>query len=781
MAEEFDFELVGAEKAPFKGYISSLDQTMVSPEAMTRGSKNMYKKLSGTIANRPGLKRIDTIDPTQSGHVSDCDWNTSRGTQRILRFMANGNMDVLYGTEWINLLAGQIGMRYVCDPWYSAADKQDILLMVHGDHTIQHWSGGIGQVASADVNSITLAGTIPLTQLGFSNTTGLQLVINGVTYAYTSAGTNPSIIYSKSANSAQPVVNTSQWHAQKFTTGATTTQILGVGIDIEAAAIGTVDAVFELAIYTNNAGNPGTKVGAAQARIPATYSAGTFTVNFDFGDGVAVSSATDYFIQIRQISGGNTLKVHIGTTGGVGTLISTDSGATWSNENGYLVGTITENISSLQKFNGVTPDPSAILADTPVAQAVITESNVPSATFVNDFIKVIANQAYIGSYESRLVYISSNTDYTNYILPTTSIAGSPELLTLDEIPNGIGVVKQIAKISAGLGSWYTVFFSYITVGSVLVRQTNVEKEQTSDLSAALAHEFIDTIGDSLIYLCQDHQLRTYGTLRNINTPVYPSLSLPVQTELEEVDFTGGALRAIGGTVYITAPVSGVDYMYEERQTLSNEGNLNTERIWHAPMIRNIVRVSIITGYGICGHSNANPQTYQMWDTEQWHDDGPDGEDLPYASVVHLPYRSYGRRQGLWTFTMAFFELYMTEGTPLFTAVRYNYKGVSGLQQAAINDPTATPPVNAVFFESQSVPSLGDDSPGDDPLGDGVSTILDEQDALPKARKIVNFGAVNCFEHDMTIYSDQPDARWELVCAGTNAHRANQQPTWLQKK
>lgn len=778
MADDFDFELVGAERAPFKGYISSLDQTMVSPEAMTRGSKNMYKKLSGTIANRPGLKRVDTIDPTQSGHVSDYDWNTSRGTQRILRFLANGNVDVLYGTAWINLLMGQVGMRYVCDPWYSAADKQDILLMVHGDHTVQHWSGGIGTILSADANSITLAGTDTLTQLGFSNTTGLQLVIGGVAYSYTSAGKNGSVIYSKTTNSAQPVISTSQWHAQKFTTSATTTQILSAAVDVEAAVSGSVDAVFELAIYTNNAGNPGTRLGSAQGRIPAIYSLGTFTVNFDFGDGVAVSAATDYFIQIKQLSGGNTLKVHIGVTGGVGTLVSGDSGATWVAENGYLVGTITENISSLQKFNGVTPSPAALLPGALVAQAVITESNVPSATFTNDFIKVIANQAYVGSYASRLVYISSNTDYTNYVIPTTPIAGSPDLLTLDEIPNGIGVVKQIAKISAGLGSWYTVSYSYITVGSVLVRQTNVEKEQTADLSAALAHEFIDTIGDSLIYLCQDHQVRIYGTLRNINTPVYPSLSLPVQTELEELDFTGGALRAIGGTVYITAPLTGVDYMYEERQTLGNDGNLYTERVWQTPMIRNIVRVSIINGYGVCGHSNANPQTYQMWDTDQWHDDGPDGEDLPYQSVLHLPYRSYGRRQGLWKFTRAFFELYMTQGTPLFTAVRYNYKGISGLQQVAINDPDNG--VNAIFFQSQSVPSLGDDSPGDDPLGDGVSTILDEQDALPKARKIVNFEPVNCFEHDMTLYSDDVDARWELVCAGVNIQRAGQQPIWLQK-
>ena len=82
-------------------------------------------------------------------------------------------------------------------------------------------------------------------------------------------------------------------------------------------------------------------------------------------------------------------------------------------------------------LTGVSGNPTGEANGSMVLQSIFTSSNKPASGFANDFIKVINNQLYVGSYTSRLCYISSNTDYTNFTVPTPRVPGSPEFLTLD--------------------------------------------------------------------------------------------------------------------------------------------------------------------------------------------------------------------------------------------------------------------------------------------------------------------------------------------------------------
>ncbi len=83
--DNYKFQLVGADDKPFLGYVSSKDKTSASGQVLVRGSKNVYKKTSGTIASRPGLKRRGSADTTATGIVSSYEWDTSLGAQRVLR------------------------------------------------------------------------------------------------------------------------------------------------------------------------------------------------------------------------------------------------------------------------------------------------------------------------------------------------------------------------------------------------------------------------------------------------------------------------------------------------------------------------------------------------------------------------------------------------------------------------------------------------------------------------------------------------------------------------
>lgn len=422
-------------------------------------------------------------------------------------------------------------------------------------------------------------------------------------------------------------------------------------------------------------------------------------------------------------------------------------------------------------LTGVTPNPTGEANSSGVLQIITTAASTPAAGFNTDFIKVINNQVYCGSYTSRLIYISSNTDYTNYTVPSPTVSGSPELVTLDGTANGIGVRQGTAYVSFGNGSWSSISFSDITVGSTLTRKTNVDVKPVAQGQSAYAHEFIATVGDNIVYLAKDQQIRYLGSSNSSFTTVYPSLSQEIATELIAETFTGGALTSIGEFIYITAPNSGKVYLYQVRTRIDASGVAVAERLWHTPFIWNLTKVDDLNGTTI-GFSNANPQIYDLWGTDQWYDDSPSDEELPYECVLALSYRGGERRQGLWSFDKIFTEGYITQGTSLLLTVNYNYQGSEDILSQYINSIQHP----ATFF-SLSPNSLGDESLGDESMGSGGEIV--EGDTFSKFKNINQFSLVNCFEFQPVLSSNEANANWELLALGSTMQvEKEQQATFI---
>lgn len=485
-------------------------------------------------------------------------------------------------------------------------------------------------------------------------------------------------------------------------------------------------------------------------------------------------------------------------SGTVNTITKKDSSTTW-NQDGFatqvsgemklIIGGVEYTYTGgydTATLTGVSPDASGITDSQPAIQSVQIFANgsgdsIADTGFNCDMVRVIGNQLYVGSYKSRLVYISDSTDFDNFTVPTPTIEGSPELLTLDNTVKGIAVRQGNAWVSAGTKDWYEITFSSITVGSTLERQTNVSKKQTAELAAAYAHEFIDNWGDDIIYLAQDQQVRDIGTFAGVlNGQKFPSVSLEVMTELSEEDFTGGHLRIIGeprlgNVLYITAPNTGRDYMYSILEEANNVGGVSSQRIWHPPQIRNVSRFAVINGITY-GHSNANPMIYRIWDTSQWHDDSPSGEYLKYVSVLTFGYHSFGRRQGKWSFNKLFVMGYMSQGTTLDANVYFDYQGSTDKQSPSISSNSSP----SKQFLASSAPSLGDSSLGYNPLGDGLNTSFDGQDLLPKFYKICPLTSKPVYEVSTEIFSQNIDDRWEIMAIGFNPWLAEQQGVELQR-
>lgn len=442
-------------------------------------------------------------------------------------------------------------------------------------------------------------------------------------------------------------------------------------------------------------------------------------------------------------------------------------------------------------LTGVGSDASAEPANSVVYSQIITTSSFssgPTSTFNIDFFKVNNNQAYYCSYTSQLVYLSKNTDYTDCGFSSPRLTGEGDTILLDASATGVGQVDDTPAIFYGDSHLAQITFNQITVGSTLSEQTKVGKVFLGNNCAALAHEFIDQLAGYIVFLGQDQQLRTYGLFTNLFSAKPVILSQAVQDELAEQNFTGGQLRVQsdrrGDTVYINAPVEGKTFIYQQRSSLNPLGQVTTQRLWQPPMTWNITRVDSIGGE-VVGFSNANPQIYYLWDTNQWHDDSPSGS-LPYQSIMLLSYQNLdGRRQGKLEFDKIYWEGYMTENSYVYGGVYYDYEGATGLASIIINDNTSLLTngdghTSRQLFVGVQPPSLGDASLGDNPLGDGLNTFFDDQAMVPKFKCITGVQLQQCTEFALMIYSTNIDARWELLAVGTNMVLAAAQAVEFQK-
>lgn len=739
LTSSFEFGMI----KQFLGYNSESDKTNTDYRNFVRGSVNVYKKRSGTIANRQGQKRYDPADTTLAKVDSEFVWNTSWGATLIVR-VCNSKLQVYYGGTWISLLTGLTKTRYVFDTWWNNTEKKDRLLFVNGTSSLFHWSGGIVLLGSGNATSISLIGnSASLTSFSIANSNSASL---------TSSQNNlvGSSLQATLALLTQP------------TNGDTLTlTINGTAIGIQFVSV--IGAV---------AGNVliGANLAATRTNLLGLLNApGTTNAN-----------------QVA-LSGPNQTLVGYLTAAATNSLIKQDLTTSWA-QNGFASATGGEKSVKINSntyvysggengtiLYGVTGDPSAEATGSSVVQTVQTATNTPASGFSSDWIKVLNNRAFVGSYSSRNVFLSSNTDFTNYSIPGTIIPGSPNLIILDQFSKGMGIRNGNAHIGSGTDSWFMVSFSNITVGSVLNEVMTVTKLPMAPLIAPLGHEFIETVSNNLIYLSQDQQLRTFGDFKNLFVPAYPSLSINLYTELFEENFTGGHVRGIGEFVYITAPASGKVYLHQSRQTVNMNGNITTEKIWHSPFIWNLTRIEDVNGT-VYGFSNANPQMYQLWDTNQWHDDSPSLENLPYTSILAMAYYN-SRRQGLIGFDKVFTEGYIGPGTPLNLIINYDYQGSTNILQQIINS-VAKP---AKFYIASNAPSIGDDSIGDDPIGDGLNLFNDHQDSIPKFRCINTPTVINVFEYQLNVISEALDSQWELLAIGTDAQISDQQATFIINK
>lgn len=845
LIDNFDFLLFGqGTKLPFRGYVSAIDPTTAGVGVLIGGSQNTHKTLLGTVKVRDGLKRRGPADDTAAGVISSFEWETSLGVTRELRAV-NGTLQVAFdtgsGINYYDLMTGltDAEMLFSFAAWWDDANKKDDLIFVNGQQEINMWGGGIAIISTAAntagvINGVAAPNNITSAAFGQFSSGGIGYVVDDVITLTLGDGTAQLVVDSVVAGGVQTVgILSGDSGGSGYTVGdlvkvgGGTTQALiqvtgvsgGAVTSIQILTTGIGNALGSHLVTTNvvTTGSPSGLTLSISA-IGNTISTWHFHNN---GGGYSISASQTPSPTTGGTGTGATVWIEIVTTGRVtisGTDTASEQGFAGSptptdgiltyHPGTFIADGVTYAYTSIGddgfSFIGVTPDPSGISPGDVGFATVITSSqtsagndfaDVFGAHFTNDYIDVEGNQLYVGCYSARPIYMSSDSSYLDFgPIPVIRAPGDPNVYILDTNSRGVsGKTGQDGNVVlfGSQGDSYSIARTTSTVqisadpAAVFADVENevINKQTSSDLSSPISNDFITSVGDTILFLDENNQLRQFGTLRNLVTPVYPILSLDVYTELANSDPTGGHLRAVGEqsgeTVYIMMPRSGKLYFYQIRNQVDQVGNLTAERVWQPPFIVGGSRIAVIEGITYV-YSNSNPQMYQLWNTGQYSDDSPSDEPIPYESHAIFAYLSgselaSGRAQFI-EFDKIYYEGYMTRGTSLYNNVYYEFDGAKGIQTVRVNVPTNPGKKLAKFYDGTNTPSLGDVSLGLIPLGDGV--LPQGGSVVPKFRAMRRVQSQDVFEFALDIASYDLDSEWEMLTIGANIQESTNRPTGI---
>ncbi len=111
-------------------------------------------------------------------------------------------------------------------------------------------------------------------------------------------------------------------------------------------------------------------------------------------------------------------------------------------------------------------------------------------------------------------------------------------------------------------------------------------------------------------------------------------------------------------------------------------------------------------------------------------------------------------------------------------MNYNYEGATNV----INVPINSVEQPGYIFQSP-LASLGDNSLGDEPLGNGgITDTAQDPNSLPKFKVINTLPLINCFEWQPIFTTNSVNSQWEILATGTNfVVEPDQNPTFIINK
>ena len=409
-------------------------------------------------------------------------------------------------------------------------------------------------------------------------------------------------------------------------------------------------------------------------------------------------------------------------------------------------------ISGNSTFTGVTPDPSnTFSANAHIVQEVKHNVNTPAAGFISDTIKVLHNQVFVGSKNSRIVYVSKDTSFTDFSYSSPRVAGEGAKITFDDVTIGFEAPDDEKMIVfSGHDRIYQVTFE-IAAGSTADREVpRVKPLLIASGQGAISQELIGKVKQAIVWLSNNDELVELGQVENLPNPQSVAISDPIRPDFIDANFTGGEIEFWRNYILISAPPSGKVFIFDV-----------SKKFWQPPQIIGVRRFSQYGG-DLYGHAQSIPETYKLFT-------GLNDNGNPIAFKAHFSYRNGGDRVHLKNFNRFFTEMYLASNTTVDVKILYEWKGAKSIQtyQLKGNDQTF------LFNPSQDA-SLGVNSLGTNPLGG----LTDVEGITPKYRRFKPLALTDYFEYQLRIESDGDDNSWQILATGANESLSQNNPSKL---
>jgi hypothetical protein len=285
-------------------------------------------------------------------------------------------------------------------------------------------------------------------------------------------------------------------------------------------------------------------------------------------------------------------------------------------------------------LTGVTPDPTAQGANTPVAgdltyQSIVTQASITgvSGTPTFDGISNIQNQIYYGRNNNNVVYVSKVNDYTNVSQSTPRVRGDGATLTLRSPWVAFVPQETTMYISGGKSQWFQVQ-TQLSVDNTAEAMAAVGLK-TSPLQGALSQEAMTHDRNSVVILTNETRMVTLGRVQNIyETPMMTDYSFPVAKDFDLYDWTDASVKFHKSFIYVAVPK-------ESKWLIFNQTDPNN-MFWEAPQTGQFSGFMIGNDGALYAHGYNVPETYKLFD-------GGSDNGHPIQTIAKFSYYDYNAR------------------------------------------------------------------------------------------------------------------------------------------
>lgn len=500
---------------------------------------------------------------------------------------------------------------------------------------------------------------------------------------------------------------------------------------------------------------------------------GFLTSGFEVGDPIIISGSTsnDGTYKISALTAGvATLYPDDTLTNEVAgaTVVATNSvQATWADKGFLKNGTRSVVVGGVEYaytggettgiLTGLVGLPTMTLGET-CMQAVRVSAPATLAGFTLDLISVLNNYVFYGDLTSRVIEMSTDTDYTAFTEATPRIQGNGTEITIDATPTAFipGPAGDEFYISGRKDSWYKVTFK--VASNLAGEEIRIKKLPTATGQAAISQSSVVSIKNSTAFITFEPTLDTLSRITAVDTPQSKALSYDIRDDLLTYDLTDANGIFYQNQIFIAIPKEGLVLIYDVEQA-----------IWQPPHKLPIGRLALvdINNNGVqhlCGHSSVSNETYRLYD-------GYNDNNAPIHVEMHFGYSNYGTRFTPKNFDEIATELYMSENTNVTNKIIYDYEGATAVKEFEIRGDDVS-----IQFKPVSAGGLGSAPLGSIPFG-SLSTPVND---LSKIRVINTTPMQDFFESQRVFIAEGIDIRLAVIAMGTNAVISEDIPAYLKQ-